>query len=97
MLPEPHRVGEDAGQGCQPGRLGVRVVGSPDRPPSGQQVHGKVGVVPEKGDGGVAVVRGRGGERLPRRERVAAVGIQADRPLTQQDLSGLPLPERLWE
>ena len=25
------------------------------------------------------------------------MGIQADGPLTSQDLAGLPLPERLWE
>ena len=30
-------------------------------------------------------------------EVLGRMGIQADRPLTQQDLSGLPLPERLWE
>ena len=30
-------------------------------------------------------------------EVLGRMGIQADRPLTQQDLAGLPLPERLWE
>ena len=25
------------------------------------------------------------------------MGIEADKPLTAQDLAGLPLPERLWE